>query len=350
MNSPESAQKTHLLKISAYVVAVIFMAIVASGFYFLWQQLALRDQQFTEFQQQVESAERQQDKFLIKSNEDQQAMQLLLQEKLAQFDIKLEKLSGADRSDWLLAETEYLLRMANQYATLAQDAQSADSLLANADQVMRELEKNVVSSKSIVNIRTKISEERAALKLHEELDREGLYLQLEALIKQIDQISVVDISSMGKKDLVSEEFVLAHEESVSKRMKASLLHALEKIGGYIRIQQHGQASDEQSKAPLLSPNEQEYLKQNLHFCLEQAQIALLQHHQVIYQNSISNAKEWVNKYYVIDPMLKNKLLKELDGYSKQKIEEPLPDISGSLSALKIYIQARDPAKKQLHSK
>lgn len=318
-----------------YAALVVLLVLIAGGYYFFWQQLILRDQQLSEFQQQVESAERQQDKFLQQSKEDQQALQTLLQEQLAQFDIRIEKLSSTDRSDWLLAETEYLLRMANQYATLAHDARAAEALLANADQIMRELEKNIAAGKSVVNIRSKISEERAALKLRSELDREGLYLQLDAFIKQIDKIPVVDISSMARKSQVAEQEIAVHETSISKRMLASLLRALEKVGGYIRVQKH-----DQEIGLLLSPDEQQYLKQNLRFRLEQAQIALLQQHQAIYQNSLSDGKEWVKKYYVIDPSLKNKLLMELDSYSKYDVEEPLPDISASLNALKEYIQTR----------
>jgi len=318
-----------------YIALLVLLLIMASGFYFFWQQLLLRDRLFREYQQQSESAERSQDKLLQQNKEEQQALQTTLQEQLAQFDTRIEKLSNTDRSDWLLAETEYLLRMASQYATLTHDAKSAEVLLANADQVMKELEKNSAANKELVNIRSKIADERAALKLRSELDKEGLYLQLEALIKQADQIAVVDISSMSKKYRAAENEKLSHEPSLSKRMIASLLRALEKIGGYIRVQQH-----DQDIGPLLSPDEQQYLKQNLRLRLEQAQIALLQQHQAVYEASLSDAKDWIKKYYVIDPALKNKWLVELDADSKINVEEPLPDISASLALLKDYMQTR----------
>jgi len=341
VTSTEAADKTNPSApvqnrpVLIYGLLVMLLLATAFGFYFFWRQLLLHDQQFREFQQQSESAERLQDKLLQQNKTDQQALQVLLQEQLAQFDIRIEKLSNSDRSDWLLAETEYLLRMANQYATLAHDAKSAEALLANADQVMKELEKSIAASKSIVSIRSKISDERASLKLRNELDKEGLYLQLEALIKQVDQMTVVNISSISKNDRTAEDTTLSHESSISKRMIASLLRVLEKIGGYIRVQQH-----DQDIGPLLSPDEQQYLKQNLRLRLEQAQIALMQQHQEVYETSLGDAKDWIKKYYVIDPVLKNKWLSELDAYSKQNVEEPLPDISGSLTALKSYMLTR----------
>lgn len=318
-----------------YALLAALLLVMAAGFFVIWQQFVLRDQQQREFQQQVESTERSQEKLLQQSQQDQQALQALLQAQMVQFDLRIEKLNSGDRSDWLLAETEYLLRLANQYATLAHDARSAETLLANADEVMKELEKSIAAGKAVVNIRRKIASERAALRLHSELDRENLYLQLEALIRQVDQVAVVDLGSMPKKAPIAEEDVMRHEQSISSRIMSSLLRALEKMGAYIRLQHH-----DREIGPLLSPDEQQYLKQNLRLRLEQAEIALLQQHQTVYVTSLNDARGWIEKYYVIDPALKNKWLMELDVYSKKNIEEPLPDISGSLTALKSYMLTR----------
>jgi uroporphyrin-3 C-methyltransferase len=318
-----------------YAPLVVLVLVMTAGFYYFWQQLLLRDHQQRNFQQLMEGVERSQDKLIQQGIKDQQALQALVQEQLVQFDLRIEKLSSGDRSDWLLAETEYLLRMANQYATLAQDAKSAETLLANADQVIRELEKNIAASKAVVNIRRKIADERAALRLRSEVDKEELYLQLEAMINQVDQMAVVDIGSMSKKSPLTEENIVSHQQSISSQMMASFLRALEKIGGYIRVQNH-----EQEIGPLLSPDEQQYLKQNLRLRLEQAQIAVLQHRQTVYVTSLNDARDWIKKYYMIDPALKNKLLLELETYSKKNIEAPLPDISGSLTALRGYMLTR----------
>jgi uroporphyrin-III C-methyltransferase len=333
-----ATQVVNLKPFFVYLLLVVLSVVMAAGFYFIWRQLLLRDHQLREFQQQSESAERSQDKLLQQNKASQDALQTLLEEQLTQFDLRIEKLNTSDRSDWLLAETEYLLRMANQYAELAQDAKSAETLLANADLVMKELEKSIAISKAVVGIRSKIAEERAVLKLRSEFDKESLYLQLEALIKQVDHMAVVDISSMSKKNSVAGEAVASPEPAISSRVMASLLRALEKAGGYIRIQ--NQAQDEQNRGPLLFPDEQQYLKQNLRMCLEQAQIALLQRNQLVYEINLNNAKDWIKKYYVIDPALKNKWLTELDSASKKNIEEPLPDISASLVALKSFMLTR----------
>jgi len=51
---------------------------------------------------------------------------------------RLGKLPGAERQDWLLAEAEYLLRMANQRLLLEKDVEGSLSMLQAADNVLVE--------------------------------------------------------------------------------------------------------------------------------------------------------------------------------------------------------------------
>ena len=51
---------------------------------------------------------------------------------------RLAQLPGADRNDWLLAEVEYLLRLANQRLVLETDVQGSLAILNAADTVLAE--------------------------------------------------------------------------------------------------------------------------------------------------------------------------------------------------------------------
>lgn len=265
-----------------------------------------------------------------------------LQERSDKLADELAQLRVVDRGDWLLAETEYLLRLANQHAILGQDAPAAAALLTQADKVLAELMQPsagilFANIKKITAIRQQIAEEQDALILRSDIDREGLYLQIEALIQQLEDIPVIDLGNMSDHTAaqVIEEENLFESTSLGERLFRSLRQALEKIGGYLRIQHH----DEALKT-LLSPGEQLYLKQNLRFMLEQAQIAVLQRQQSVYTNSLSKAKNWITEYYVMDPVLKKKLLGELADIARHNVEEPLPDISGSLVSLKALMKIR----------
>jgi uroporphyrin-3 C-methyltransferase len=63
-----------------------------------------------------------------------------LEEQMAAVRTELARFSATDRDSWLLAEAEYLLRLANQRLIMAGDTESAQALLGSADSVLRELD------------------------------------------------------------------------------------------------------------------------------------------------------------------------------------------------------------------
>jgi uroporphyrin-3 C-methyltransferase len=314
-----------------WVALALGIAVIGGIAFYGWKQWYSLQQEVALMDRSLSAMVREQD---LKEQATQTQIDRLVNE-LAQLRI-------VDRGDWLLAEAEYLLRLANQHAILGQDAPAAAALLTQADKVLAELiqpseSRLLASIKKVTAIRQQIAEERDALILRSDIDREGLYLQIEALIKQLEKIPVIDLENMSDQaasQIADEENLLA-PTSIGERFFRSLRQALEKIGGYVRIQRH----DEALKT-LLSPGEQLYLKQNLRFMLEQAQIAVLQRQQPVYENSLSKAKGWITEYYVIDPVLKKKILAELADISRHNVEEPLPDISGSLVSLKALIKVR----------
>jgi len=312
------------------VLLVVCVAVLGGIAFYTWKQWQSLRGQVALLDRSLSAMEREQD-----------YREQALQGRIEKLVNELARLRVVDRSDWLLAEAEYLLRLANQHAMLGQDAPAAAALLTQADKVLAELiqpseGRLFANVKKVIRIRQQIAEERDALILRSDIDREGLYLQIEALIKQLDKIPVIDLGSLS--DPVSSpagEESLPGSTSMGERFLTSLRQALKKIGGYVRIQRH----DEALKT-LLSPGEQLYLKQNLRFMLEQTQIAVLQRQQPVYENSLSKAKRWITEYYVIDPVLKQKLLAELADIARHNVEEPLPDISGSLVSLKALMKVR----------
>ena len=253
-------------------------------------------------------------------------------------------LQGADRSDWLLAEAEYLLRIANQQAVLGRDGPAAATLLSSADNVLKELNnssylKNIARSKEIAAVRELIAKERDALLMQPNLDREGLYLRIETFIQQLDAMPVVDLKNKNQSIVATIDEAKPMSgvlpEATAEKVLQSLKGVLKQMGGYLRVQQHDEAV-----TALLTPDQQLYLKQNLRFMLEQAQIALLQRQQKIYINSLDKASQWISQYYFMDHGVKAALLETLQEFSQESVEDSLPDISGSLSAVQTLIRSR----------
>jgi len=106
-----------------------------------------------------------------------------LQEQVAHNTDRLGKLPGAERQDWLLAEAEYLLRMANQRLQLERDWDGALSMLQAADNVLTE-----TRNPRLNPVRATLAKEMLALRTAPAIDLTGAVLRVQALQEQITQL------------------------------------------------------------------------------------------------------------------------------------------------------------------
>ena len=86
--------------------------------------------------------------------------------------------------------------------------------------------------------------------------------------------------------------------------------------------------------PLLPPKEEYYLRQNLILKFEMAQLALLRNDQPVYHTSLSEAKLWIVKHFVETDPRTVALVTALDQLVEVEVARSLPNISGSLRAVR----------------
>src|SRR5690606_2411802 len=106
-----------------------------------------------------------------------------LERQMAKSAQQLLAMGAQTRTDWLMAEAEYLLRLANQRLLMERDPQGALAILQAADDVLRETEETAVYP-----VRRQIAQEIVALQNLAELGRTGIFLQLDALAGGISQL------------------------------------------------------------------------------------------------------------------------------------------------------------------
>jgi len=250
---------------------------------------------------------------------------------------RLNALSTTTRDDWKLAEVEYLLRLANQRLVMSRETSGAEALLQTADQILRELD-----DIDLYPVRQAIAEEMAALRLAGNVDRQGLFLQLSALAKQLENLDTLDLSNL-KVEVKDEPFVVLDRGTWWETLQASVKQALEKLESHIRFN-----SSSALVEPLMSPDEQRYLKINLRLMLEQAQLALLQEEPRVYQQSLLKAQEWVATYYKNNAKETQVVMERLNELATANIVQDLPDISLSIEQLRTYFEQlhqQEPIKK-----
>jgi uroporphyrin-3 C-methyltransferase len=109
----------------------------------------------------------------------------------------------------------------------------------------------------------------------------------------------------------------------------------EQIGGYMRFRRF----EGESVRPLLAPEEEAYLELNLRLMLERAQLAALRREQAVYEQSLATAADWISSYLDLENPGVQRSLDELEALAEVELDRPLPDVSGSLGALKALGEA-----------
>lgn len=274
-------------------------------------------------QRKLEGALESQRESLAQLRSDQQRQLGNLLDRSQQLEATVDKLATVDRRDWLIAEAEYLLRLANQRLQLGRDARAAAQLLASADQVLLEMD-----DAGLHTVRAELAKEIATLQSVAEFDTEGLYLRLEGLGEALAGLQLF------QPPRYQAEPPPAQDSNWQDRLRSGFVRAWEKLSSYIRIRHR-----EENFQALLGPEQEAVLRHNLQLMVEQAQMALLAERPKLYRRSLEKARDWLKDYYQLDEQADTQLA-VIDELLAVPIERQMPDISASLAALKRFIDSR----------
>ena len=251
-----------------------------------------------------------------------------LQDRLTRATKQMSKIGTDKRKDWLLAEVEYLLRLANQRVLMEKSPVGALALLQSSDKILQETD-----DVSIYNVRKAIASDIASLESVPRLDVDGTFLKLAALNEQVSKLRLIPISDKRElPQMLKQVTPDSVSESWNQGLKASWNQTMDKLEKLIVIQHRDEPIE-----PLLSPEQVYFLQQNLHLMIEQAQLSLLQGQQGSYDASLTKATEWVGSYFEAKDSTTQGLLKGLEDLKSIQVSPALPDITSSLKALKAYL-------------
>lgn len=223
---------------------------------------------------------------------------------------------GKGRNDWLLAETEQLMLIANHRLQLAHDTHLALEALRAADRQLHQL-----ANPRYLPVRKLISEEIAQLESLESVDISGMSLRLGSLSTRIDQLSFNTETKFSAEERARVNPAPA-QKSATREIWAD-------ITSLIRIRRDGEIHK-----PLLPPEQQYFLRENLRLMLFGAQTALLQGDTATFEQNIKIAGNWIRDYYNINAAPVRAALAELEQMQKIQLSVRLPDISESLNLLR----------------
>ena len=228
---------------------------------------------------------------------------------------------GTSGEDWLLAEVEYLIRLANQRVLMERDVSGALSLLSSADEIVEQ-----TSGIAAYELRESLAYDIANLKAVSDLDTDGIFLSLSAMVSQVPELR-------RKQPELSPPTQIQVENGEAQNYYQQFLSLVNNIFGRV-LNSVDYRRDGVAITPLLPPKEEYYLRQNLILKFEMAQLALLRNDQPVYHTSLSEAKLWIVKHFVETDPRTVALVIALDQLVEVEVDRSLPNISGSLRAVR----------------
>lgn len=230
---------------------------------------------------------------------------------------RILQVAGRTDEGWILAEAQYLVRIARERLIALQDIETAVQQLNAADERLKRL-----NDPGLMAVREAIAKDVTALKAIQRPDREGLWLSLNRLETQISALPLVTPK------LSQSAEVIPVEDPSSPLWKRALMRSWQEIKSLIRVRHH----DGAIQLPILSEKEGAALKHAIQLQLAEARLALLQGNGLLYQDSLKTLKNWLNLYY--EPNAQRGAIEaELDQLSSTTITLQVPDLAESLNAL-----------------
>lgn len=238
---------------------------------------------------------------------------------------QLKRQLGKTRGDWLVADAEYLLNIANHRLHLTGDIKTTTMALEAADQRLRES-----GDSTVFKVRRQIIKEISELKLVNSPDIIGTYAKLQILKDRVKKLTV--ILPYAGKPLTESQHTNAHEH---QKTDDSLLNSLLKqLENYVTVRHANQPI-----AEILTEEEAGFIRQQLNIKLEMIKIALIQKNDTFYHSSIDEAKQWMNDNFTQNTRAKN-FLAELNQLKAIQLRSQIPNISQSLKMLKDLTKLR----------
>ncbi|WP_104202970.1 uroporphyrinogen-III C-methyltransferase [Billgrantia saliphila] len=326
------------------LILVLFLGIGSGLFAWnTWERLDAQQQRLAELEEQagsaasadeladlreqLESGEQQRDAELTEAVESMRnefaGYRSEVDEALDQVLEELSREQNTDEREWLHAEAAYLLRLANQRLQLERDVEGAAALLRTADARLSEAD-----NPALLSIRRAIASELSILDSVPQVDRTGLYLALNAQQERLAELPL----SRELEEIPARSGI---EEAPTGGWQEQLASFGQELKDLIVIRHHDEALE-----GLVAPEQESYLRQSARLVIEQAQLALLEEEQALYEASLDKALELIGAFYDTEHDEVQAVIERLEELRDETIQPELPDISGSHEALQEFIERR----------
>lgn len=337
-------QEHHPVKQSSGSSAAFLATLIALGAigasYYLWQQqqelrkdVSALDSSVSRLVDVVEQHNAQQ---LARIDQLSEHHHTQLEQQLAQVEQQMQTLSdrlGQKRSQWMISEAEYLVRIAAHRLILERDTLSARAALSEAAYRLRQLE-----DPSLNNIIGQINRDITAINAVIMPDRDAIASRIAQIASEIPNWPFATEGSQPQPDQTESE---QSSDTTQKSEQSRWQQVLSKIWNDMKSLVTIRRNDEVDK-PVTDTEHRFYLQQNLRLKLESARLALFSGQGQTFHNSLNEASNWLQRYFdTSDPSVADALasLQQLNGI---ELNPPLPSLNNTVILLQKAVIAAQP--------
>ncbi|WP_208951470.1 uroporphyrinogen-III C-methyltransferase [Rahnella sp. ChDrAdgB13] len=319
-------------------IAIILVIALGAGLYYHGHQQSLAQAASNEaLSEQLDALQKtqQQDKQQIaallaqqdKTRQDAERQQASFGRQLNELQDKVASISGSDAKTWLLAQADYLVKLAGRKLWSDQDVTTAAALLKSADASLADM-----NDPSLIDVRRALNEDVGSLSAVAQVDFDGIILKLNQLSNQVDNLRLAD-NDTDDSPMDSDSSSLSGSLAEWRQNLTKSWHNF--MDDFITIRRRDTSAE-----PLLAPNQDVYLRENIRSRLLIAAQAVPRHQDEVYKQSLESVSTWVRAYFdTSDPSTKA-FLEELDNLSQQSVSMDVPDELKSQPMLEKLMQTR----------
>ncbi|EIC83542.1 uroporphyrinogen-III C-methyltransferase [Serratia sp. M24T3] len=336
--SRETVQKEKRTGPVLGAIAIVLVIALGVGIYYHGHQQAqaevaaneaLQDQLATlkssqqQDKQQIDTLLSQQDK----SQQEATRQQASYSRQLSELQDKVASISGSDAKTWMLSQADFLVKLAGRKLWSDQDVTTAAALLKSADASLADM-----NDPSLIGVRKAINDDIGSLSAVTQVDFDGIILKVNQLSNQVDNLRLAD-NDTDDTPMDSDSGELSGSLTEWRQNLSKSWHNF--MSDFITIRRRDTSAE-----PLLAPNQDVYLRENIRSRLLIAAQAVPRHQNEIYKQSLETVSTWVRAYFdTTDPSTKA-FLADLDSLSQQSVSMDVPDQLKSQPMLEKLMQTR----------
>jgi uroporphyrin-III C-methyltransferase len=330
--SPQASPKKSF---STLILFLFVLALGGSTGWLGWQYLQRMEKQITALQlsmpAQQQNFESQQNNMITERlNTAEKTFRQMQADLLKQQQQEQDPLHT--KTHYHLLEADYMARLAALNLSFGQNIPAAIALLQTADQRIKETD-----NPNLNKIRQTLADAILSLQAVPSVDTAGLLTRLNALQSQVSRLPLFGLAQPTATVLPEPETNTTTIDATEKKWKRALKETWVTLQKIIIIRHRNQPI-----APLVAPEQESYLRQNLHLLLQQAQWGVINGNAAIYEASLQQAIDWIQQYFAVNERATLATLSLLTSLQQIKIQPTLPNISPALQALKEALDGTKP--------